>query len=191
MGMKNTKESYGCVAQAFHWGLALLLIGALGVGLYMSDLEPDPFKFKLYGLHKAVGVLILALAALRLAWRFMNIVPPPLPHHKNWEVILARVVHYALYGLMLAIPLSGWAMSSAGGHPVSFFGLFELPPLVGKDRELGEEIAEIHETLAWTLVGVAALHIAGALKHHFVDRDGIMRRMLPSCCGSCSVTGKE
>lgn len=181
MTLKNTAESYGAVAKGFHWVIAVLIIGLLAVGLYMSDLPPDPFKFQLYGMHKAFGITVLGLAVLRLLWRFSAVVPASLPHHAQWEKFLARAAHYALYALMIAIPLSGWAMSSAGGHPVSFFGLFEIPPLVGKNPELGHDLAELHETLAWTLMGVLALHIAGAIKHHFVDKDETLRRMLPSC----------
>lgn len=185
MSSKNTVDSYGCLAQGFHWVIAILIVCLLGVGLYMADLDPAPFKFQLYGLHKAFGIVVLGLAALRLVWRLVNIVPASLPHHKAWERILARSAHYALYALMFAMPLSGWAMSSAGGHAVSLFGLFELPPLVAKDPEFGKEMAELHETLAWTLIGVIGLHVAGALKHHFIDKDETLRRMLPRCGGRC------
>lgn len=181
MTLKNTAESYGSLAKGLHWVVAAIIIGVLALGLYMSDLPPDPFKFQLYGIHKAFGITVLGLAVLRLLWRFGNIVPASLPHHAQWEKFLARAAHYALYVLMIVTPLSGWAMSSAGGHPVSFFGLFDLPPLVAQNPDLGKEIAEIHETLAWTLMGVLALHVAGALKHHFVDKDETLRRMLPSC----------
>ncbi len=194
MTLKNTTESYGAVAKGLHWAMATIIIGVLGLGLYMSDLPPDPFKFQLYGLHKAFGVTVLGLVVLRLLWRLGNGVPTALPHHAQWEKFLARAAHYALYALMMIVPLSGWAMSSAGGHPVSFFGLFTLPALIGENPDLGRDIAEMHETLAWSLMGVVALHVAGALKHHFVDKDETLLRMLPSCskcCGASKEKGAE
>lgn len=178
------------MAKGFHWVVALLILGLLAVGFCMEDLAPDPFKFQIYGIHKALGIAVLALAAARLVWRIVNIVPASPPHHKTWEKILSRCADYALYALMFAMPLSGWAMSSAGGHPVGFFGLFELPPLVGKDPDLGKAMNALHGTLAWALIGVLSLHAAGALKHHFIDRDDTLRRMLLHCGKSCAIREK-
>ena len=176
--MKNTENSYGSVAKGFHWIVGLLMIGLVIVGLIMDDFEA-PFKFEVYGWHKALGIAVLALASLRLIWRFMNVQPKSMPTHKPWEKTLAHAAHWALYAAMFIMPLSGWAMSSAGGYPIDFFGLFEVPPLVEKNKELGGIFHEIHEIAGYALIGLIGLHAAGAIKHHVLDKDDTLRRMLP------------
>ena len=176
--MKNTENSYGSAAKGFHWIIGLLMIGLVILGLTMGDFEA-PFKFKLYGWHKALGIIVLGLAALRLIWRFINVQPKSIPTHKPWERILAHTAHWALYASMFIMPLSGWAMSSAGGHAVSLFGWVTLPPLVEKSKELGGIFHEIHEYAGFTLIALIILHAVGAIKHHFIDRDDTLRRMLP------------
>ena len=186
--LKNTPDSYGCMAKALHWVIGLMVIVLLGVGLYMSDLDPSPFKFQLYGMHKAFGATVLGLMLFRLFWRAaVSPAPSPMPTHAPWEKALSRGVHYAFYTALIAMPLSGWALSSAAGHPVSVFGLFSLPDLVGKDEELAEAMGETHEILGNLIIALIVLHVAGALKHHLVDKDGTLRRMLPSCCGTCGL----
>ncbi len=181
MCIKNTAERYGLVAQAFHWIMAVLMIGMLAFGLYLAEaeLERGPLMFKLYGLHKSIGVLILGLVLLRIVWRFMNVTPAALPTHKRWEVILSKAVHGFLYLGMIGLPLSGWVMSSAGGHPVEFFGLFELPAIVEKSKALGKEAHEAHEILGSVVIGLIVLHFAGALKHKIIDKDSTIMKMLP------------
>lgn len=184
--LKNTPESYGCVAKALHWVIGLLVVVLLGVGLYMTDLERSPIKFQLYGMHKAFGAVVLGLMLFRLLWRVaISPAPGPVPTHAAWERRLSRAVHYAFYVALIAMPLSGWALSSAAGYPVSMFGLFSLPDLVGKNESLAEAMGEAHEILGNVLIALIILHVAGALKHHIVDKDGTLRRMLPSCCGRC------
>ena len=173
---RNTTEAYGSVAKTFHWVIAVLMIGILAVGLYMTGMKLGPDKFKLYGLHKSFGITILTLATLRLLWRLTGKHPFPLPNHQTWEKILAKLTHGLLYAALFAMPLSGWIMSSATGFSVSFFGLFTLPDVVGPNDKLSHLANEFHEIAAWVVIGLIALHAAGALKHHLIDRDNTLRR---------------
>lgn len=179
MSAKNDAEHYGFIAKGFHWLIALLVVGLLCVGLYMADRDPSPFVFRLYFFHKSIGISVLVLMALRLTWRSVSKPPGALASHKKWEKGLARVVYALFYVLLIAMPLSGWIMSSAKGFSVSFFGLFTLPDLVHENKILEEAMAEFHEIAAWTIIGLLCLHVAGALKHHVIDKDSTLRRMLP------------
>lgn len=179
MNWKNTDSAYGLAAKGFHWIVAVLVIGLLCLGLYMADLEPNPFKFNLYFWHKSFGIAVLALMLARLGWKLSNTRPEKLATHKPWEKTLASIAHALLYALAIAMPLSGWIMSSAKGFSVSVFGLFTLPDLVAENKAIGALMAEFHETAAWIVIALLALHIGGALKHHFIDRDSTLRRMLP------------
>jgi cytochrome b561 len=169
---------YSAVAITLHWLLAAALAAAFGVGLFMSDLETSPLKLRLYNWHKWAGVTILALSALRLAWRSTH--PPPadvaMPH---WQRSVAHLTHRTMYGLFFAVPLAGWAYSSAAGFPVVLFGVLPLPDFVPANKALAEAIEPLHAALAFTLAGVALVHVAAAIKHHFVDGDGLLRRMWP------------
>jgi cytochrome b561 len=178
MPLRNTPGRYGSVAQALHWLVVVLLIGQVAVGKIAHEM-PDGFdKLVLLARHKSFGITILALAALRLAWRLVDR-PPPLPPMPGWQRLASRATHGALYALLFAMPVSGWLMSSASNYPVSWFGLVQLPDFVAPDRGLKHLLEEVHETLATALIALAALHVAAALKHHFVDRDGLLWRMLP------------
>ena len=170
---------YTRTAMALHWLLAAALLGSFSVGLYMADLPFSPQRLKLYNWHKWAGVTILALSALRLAWRLTHRPPPELPA-PAWQLHAARLTHGALYGLFFAVPLVGWAYSSAAGFPVVWFGVLPLPDFVGPDKALAEAIKPWHGWLAWALAALVVLHVAAALKHHFIDRDGLLRRMLPT-----------
>jgi cytochrome b561 len=179
MPLKNTPDRYGALAKFFHWAVVLLVILQYILIEYAQDLPQGMEKLKFYTYHKSVGITVLALAVLRLSWRWMNRVPA-LPRHMNTaEVWLARGSHFALYALIFAMPLSGWLMSNAQNFPVSYFGWFTLPALVTPDRSLGELMADTHETLFIVLLVVALLHVAGALKHHLWDKDDVLKRMLP------------
>lgn len=179
MNFKNTKDAYGIVTKMFHWSMALIILGLLLVGLYMTGMENSPQKFEVYGLHKSFGLLILWMVGLRILWRGFTVQPVAHENHAIWERILAKVTHLFLYGAMIGMPLSGWLMSSAGEYPVSFFGL-QMPSLMGKDTDIAHLMKEAHEILAFTLIGAVALHAAGALKHHFMDKDSTLTRMMAS-----------
>lgn len=173
------KQSYDPVAKSFHWVIALLIIGLLALGLYMGSVEFSPFKLKLYGWHKSFGFVVLVLIALRLSWRLSHRYPQSLPSHMKWEKILAKLTHFALYFCAFAMPLSGWAMSSASGHGAQIFGLFNLPAIMPESKDLDHLFEEIHEITAWGLMGLIALHFVGAVKHHIIDKDSTIKRMLP------------
>lgn len=178
MQLKNRPNAYGLIAKLFHWVMALTILGLLVVGFIMSDMETSPDKFKLYGIHKAIGALVLGAALLRILWRFVNIVPKS-PEMPRWQKIAAHAAHYGLYVLMVAMPLSGWLMSSAAGFPVSVFGWFTLPDLIAPDKAMRELMGEVHETLAIAIIALVSLHALAALKHHFINKDNTLRRMLP------------
>lgn len=165
-------------AMAFHWLLALAIIGSFGVGLYMADLPLSPQKLKLYNWHKWAGVTILALSALRLLWRLTHRPPADLPM-PAWQKAAAHATHLGLYVLFFAVPLIGWAYSSAAGFPIVLFGVLPLPDFVPVDKALAEWIKPWHERSAWLLALLVVLHVAAAFKHHFLDRDGLIGRMWP------------
>jgi len=175
--LKNTSETYGLIAKAFHWPMAIIMLGLLLLGLYMEGLDPSPDKYELYGLHKSFGLLILWMVGLRLIWRFYTKLPEPHENHQRWERVLAKIAHFLLYVSMIGMPLTGWLMSSAGGHPVGFFGI-SMPSLMEKNEDFGKLMNETHSILAFTLVGVILLHAAGAMKHHFIDHDNTLKRMM-------------
>ena len=177
MQIKNTKNNFGWVAIIFHWVMALLILGMLGVGLYMKRLPIGLEKLQLYGLHKSFGILVLMLVIVRVCWRMINITPS-LATLPSWEKYSARAVHYAFYFFMFAMPLTGWLMTSAAGLAPSFFGLFTLPNLVAPDDHLRHLLAETHKYLAFALIATVCLHVAAVLKHQFIDKDAILRRML-------------
>ncbi|TAK75717.1 MAG: cytochrome b [Gammaproteobacteria bacterium] len=179
MLIKNTTQNYGIVAILFHWIMAILIIGMLALGLYMTGLPKSLEKFQLIGWHKEYGILILMLAVLRVAWRLSNLLPS-LTTLPTWERLAARLTHFLLYVAMFIMPLTGWMMSSAAGYSVSFFGLFTLPDLIGTNKDLAHTISEIHEYTAYALIALIILHVLAALKHYWIDKDNIMQRMLSS-----------
>ena len=174
-----TRYRYTGMARALHWVAALLIFCGFGLGLYMADLEITPDKLRYYGWHKWLGITVFLLAAARIAWRAAH-PPPPLPATMPaWQIRASHAAHGCLYLLMLAIPLSGWVYSSSTGVSVVYLGLVPLPDLVPKDRETAKMLLLLHQILNSLLAVVVTLHIAAALKHHFVDRDDILARMLP------------
>ena len=178
MSWRNTTRSWGAVSKSLHWLIVLLIIGQWGIAQYAEDL-PLLAKGPPLNLHKSIGMTILALAVIRLVWRLANPVPSLQGLAKNWERRLAHFSHVMLYALLMAMPLTGWMMSSARNFPVSWFGQFQFPDLVSPSRTLYQRMNDLHETLFAVLVIVALLHVAGALKHHFFDRNEVLRRMLP------------
>lgn len=177
--IRNSSDRYGVITRGFHWVMALGIIGMLIAGFYMEGLPLSPAKFDWYNWHKSVGSILIVLVVLRYGWRLNNPVPK-LPDDMKWhEKLAAHGGHMGLYGLMLAMPLSGWLMSSAAGFPVSVFGWFTLPNLIAADKELTETFKEAHELLAFAIIGLASIHALAALYHHFIRKDYILRRMLP------------
>jgi len=179
MALRNTTRRWGALAQLLHWLIVLLIIAQFTLATLFDDLPSGARKLALLARHKSIGITILMLAVVRLAWRRANPTPPLPDTLKPYERSLARLTHALLYLLLFAVPLTGWTMSSARGFPVSWFGFFTLPDLVPKNKALYEVLLTTHGILAWTLGVVAIIHLLAALKHHFVLKDDVLRRMLP------------
>ena len=179
MTFRNTTRAWGALSKTFHWLIVLLIINQWWIAQRADDLPNGPAKIAALGWHKSFGITILVLALLRLVWRWMNPVPSLANVTKSWERALAGLSHVLLYGLIFAMPLTGWMMSSARNFPVSWFHFFQLPDLVRPDKATYELMHDAHHVLFSTLVVVALLHVAGALKHHFIDRNDVLKRMLP------------
>jgi cytochrome b561 len=169
-------ERYTRTAIALHWLMALMIFSAFPLGVYMHDLPLSPTKLQLFSYHKWLGITILIAAAARLAWRVTHPAPAMLAMPR-WQQVAAHGTHHLLYLLLFAIPLSGWLMSSAKGFQTVWFGVLPLPDLVGKNKELGDLLKEVHEMLNFGLLLLVGAHIAGALKHHFIEHDDTLRRM--------------
>jgi cytochrome b561 len=172
---------YHPLARALHWLLALALVGNFALGVYMHELPFSPARLQYYSWHKWVGVLVLAFSVVRLLTRLLA-PPPALPvaieaAMPAWQRWAHHATHAGLYVLFFAVPLAGWAYSSAAGFPVVLFGLWPLPDFVPVSEALADVLKEVHEITALSMAGLVLLHVAGALKHHFFDRDGLLGRM--------------
>jgi cytochrome b561 len=178
--LRNDKAHYGTVAQALHWLIAALVAVMFGLGWYMADLPLGQHKFDMYQLHKSIGITIFALAAARLAWRLFNPAPPLPAHMKPWERTAAHVSHTLLYLLLFTQPLIGLLQSNAANFPVVWWGVVRLPPLIGSDEPLAETLVGVHEWNSRLLLILVLIHAGAALRHHFVLKDDVLRRMLPS-----------
>jgi cytochrome b561/polyisoprenoid-binding protein YceI len=183
------QQRYTAVAIALHWIIAFSIIGLIAVGWTMGEMEPGPDYFQIVQLHKSFGITVLLLSVARLIWRLMN-PPPPEPPMPKWQAFLASAVHVLFYILIIAMPLTGWIMASASSDaPTRYFGLVDirLPGIPALDAETREGIEEgfeqVHSNLAWVIIGLLVLHVAGALKHQFVDKDGLLARMAPGVFG--------
>jgi cytochrome b561 len=170
---------YATPAIIIHWITAALIFIAFPLGKYMQDLPLSPQKLELYSYHKWLGVTVLLLFLPRLLVRLAKRPPAALPA-PAWQHTAAAVTHFFLYVLIILVPLSGWLMSSAKGFPVVYLGYLPLPDLVGKNKELGDLFKDLHEAASTGLILLVGLHLAAALKHHIIDKDGTLRRMLPS-----------
>ena len=170
---------YTATAKALHWGIAVLIFGQLGLGVYMTDLELSPAKLQIYAWHKWSGVTLFLLVVVRMVWRIAH-QPPALPEHMGrLEQFAAHAGHCLLYVLMLAIPLSGWLMSSAKGVQTVWSGVLPIPDLLAKDKALGDLLQTVHMSLNLGLGVLVLGHVGAAFKHHFIDKDEVLIRMLP------------
>ncbi|HEX8755031.1 MAG TPA: cytochrome b/b6 domain-containing protein, partial [Steroidobacteraceae bacterium] len=188
MAIRNTRERWGSLSQLLHWIIVALIALQAALGLTGLLLPLGMQKLAVLARHKSIGITILGLAALRLLWRWLNPTPPLPSNLRPHERFLAHFTHAALYILLFAMPLTGWIMSSARGFPVSWFNMAQLPDLVPKSETLYGAMVTTHAALAIALALVVALHIAGALKHHFVLKDDTLRRMLPSAARARRLT---
>jgi len=179
MQWRNDAEAYGLISIFLHWLFFLAVVGLFGLGLYMTGLDYyHPLYNRLPAIHKSVGLLLAALYLLRLGWRWAN--PQPVLLGGHWEVRLARAVHWLMYLLLLVMFVSGYFIASAEGEPIPVFDWFSVPALVLPLEDQADVAGEIHEIAAWALILLAAGHAGAALKHHFIDRDRTLVRMLRS-----------
>lgn len=177
MIIKNTVSTYGIVAKTMHWLIAFLIIFMLIMGATLNSISNDTLQKELIQLHKAIGLLIIGLATLRILWRLMNKQPPLPADMPVWQRSLAHFSHWLLYVLLFILPLSGWLMVSYAGHSSSFFGLFSTRLPVVIDQLKAYAFFNIHKTLAWAMAVLLSLHILAALYHQFVKKDDVFRRM--------------
>lgn len=171
------RSRYSSVAITLHWTIALLIV-VNATGAILAEFVDRPMAGAIMTAHKSIGLTILMLSLLRLGWRLTHGFPPFPPSTPAWDALFARSTHVAFYVLMIAVPLAGWVMVSAGPRPLEWFGLFDWPKLP-VSRATGETAHDTHVILAFTTIGLVVLHVAGALKHHFLDRDDILAGMLP------------
>ena len=167
---------YTRTAIILHWLLALAIVATFALGIYMHELPVSPRRLTLYNWHKWAGISILALSAIRLLWRLAHRAPPDVAM-PAWQARAAHAVHGLLYLLFFAVPLSGWAHSSAADFPVVVFGVLPLPDFVGADKALAETLKGVHKLFTLTLGLLVIAHVLGALKHQLIDRDGLLSRM--------------
>ena len=175
--MKNTANTYGVVAKVFHWLLFLMLTFSVVAGNFLASLPKGAEKLQAAGMHKSFGAVILMLILLRLMWRLINVTPRLPDETTAGEAFIAKAMHWGLYALMFAQPLSGIMMSQSAGIPVSFFGLFEFPVFLDKDQELAKTFLTMHGTV-WILLVISVFgHVGAALHHHFIKKDNVLKQM--------------
>lgn len=181
MQLANTQQRYGGLAILFHWLMAALITALVVLGLYMVALPDAGFETKkitLILVHKEMGVVVLAIALLRLAWRQLNPLPNLETTTPEWQQVAAVFVHLCFYALMVAQPIIGWLMSSASGIPVDFLGLFTLPDLIPHNEDVFGQLRRLHDWLGYATALLILGHAGAALRHHFVLRDDTLRKML-------------
>lgn len=176
--MGGAPARYSGVAIALHWVVAIAVVVTFPLGVYMADLPPSSRRSELADYHRWIGVTVFVLMVVRVTWRATHR-PPPLPPTPVWQRRAAVAAHLGLYALLLAIPLSGWLYSSAAGVPTVYLERWRLPDPVGESDALAAVLKLAHQTLNFALLALVVVHVAAAVKHHFVDRDGLLARMLP------------
>lgn len=179
MQISNTKNGFGIISKALHWSMAILLTALFAIGLYMTGLDYyDPLYHSLPWWHKSVGLLTIMLLLLRIIWKLINTEPEALATHKVWEIFLAKLIQRLFYFLILLIGISGYLISTAKGKGIEFFNFLEIPAITPALEEgRADLIGDVHEMLAISLIVLAVLHAAAALKHHFIDKDETLKRM--------------
>ena len=180
MTLKNTSDRWGAVSQTLHWLIVLLILCLAVVGLTMTELPKTPKYFWVYTLHKSFGITVLTLVLVRLAWRLYAGAPKPVPGTPHWQERIASLTHWALYALILAMPLSGWLYDSASGlRPFKLFGLVTMPKLSAPNESIRDLSHGAHVWLFWVLVALVVLHAGAAFYHHLFQKDETLTRMLP------------
>lgn len=179
MNIKNTTERYGALSMLLHWFMAVLIVGLLSLGLYMTSLPDGDPKWDWYGTHKSIGMMVLVLAVLRVLW-IRTHAKPALPQNLlPMERIAAKATHGLLYLAIFLLPITGYIDSSAGGYHLAFFDLFDVPKVIPKNKEIEKLAALIHAGIAYGLIALLMLHLGAVAKHHLILKDDTLRRMLP------------
>jgi cytochrome b561 len=179
MQWRNNDVRWGAIAQLLHWLIAFAIVGQMVLGWVMVSWRLSPTKFELYAIHKSLGITLLLLVLIRLAWRAGNVTPQAPVRSPRWEIRAAGASHTLLYVLMLAMPLSGYLINSASNFPLMIWGVLPLPNLTGENEPLQLVAEYVHLVLFWTLAALVLLHAAAALRHHWALKDTVLRRMLP------------
>ncbi len=177
MQVRNGNDSWGFVSKLLHWLMAAGVLIAAVVAKVSEELSSSRDRYEWMVSHKSLGLTLLALLLLRLAWRLSNPSPELPATMPRWQRLGAKISHWALYLVLLWIPITGWLAHSASGIPLKWFNWFKVPRLVAKDTELKQLAEQLHEWGLWVLIALFSLHVAAALKHHFLDRDDTLRRM--------------
>jgi cytochrome b561 len=176
----SLKQRYSATAMGLHWLIALMIVAGFYLGWIMTDIPGfTPTKLKYFSWHKWIGVTVFALAVIRLAWRLTHRAPEMPLGMAPLQKLAAEGAHMMLYALMLVIPISGYLYSSAAGIQVVYLGIVPLPTLIGPDTALKTMLRIVHIWLNYTLLALVTVHVLAALKHHFIDRDGLLARMIP------------
>ena len=175
----NDSDTYGQLARTFHWAIAGLLLLQIPLAFYMVDLPLGPDKLSKYATHKSLGLLLFTVTALRLAWRLTHPAPALSAGIARWQRAVARITQFLLYALMFLMPLTGLLRSQAANFPVSFFGLFTMPTIVGVNVEFSKGMSAAHEMQGTILLVLISAHALAALYHHFLRHDDVLRSMLP------------
>lgn len=182
--LRNTEHSWGAPAKLLHWAIAVLVLTQICLGWAAVSWRLSPTKLDLFVWHKSIGMLILLVMLARLAWRSANVVPSLPTGMPPWERLAAGLSHFLLYGLLFAMPLTGWIVSSAANIPFRIFWLVPLPAIVQPDKALADQTARVHLALFIVLSLLLVLHIGAALRHHYVKRNDVLTRMLPGRAGA-------
>lgn len=176
-------DGYPGTSKLLHWLVAACVLTTAPVAIAMGRVGPGPTQDSLYNLHKSLGVLIFVLMILRLINRIVKDAPIPDPSIEPWQRAVSSAVHGLIYVLLLAMPVVGYIANSAFGAPTPFFGLFNIPPIIGKNEALAEFLFAGHRLSGFLLIILVAMHVGAALFHHFIRGDNVLRRMLPRALG--------
>lgn len=177
--MRNSSGRYGLVAIILHWVVAVVIVGLFALGYWMVDLDYYHEWYKQApDIHRSIGILLFATIVLRLLWRLINSTPAPLPSHSRLEILAAHGAHLMLYLLIVTAMISGYLISTADGSAISVFGWFEVPSVTGRVKGMEDIAGVVHYWATWAIVGLASVHALAALKHHLIDKDDTLRRML-------------
>jgi cytochrome b561 len=191
MTARNTASAWGSVARTFHWLVAALIFLQFTLGWVAEEWHRSPTKVDLFVWHKSTGILILTLVVLRLAWRAATSTPAPPAESSRIERLAASANHALLYLVMIGLPMSGWVINSAANFPLKIYWLVPLPAITAPSKSLQHAAEDVHETLVWTLAVLVIIHVAAALRHHFIKRNDVLTRMLPGFAGGARQSDRE